>query len=296
MSDSPTPKPRRQDFRLLQRQRVRWSEVDLQQVVFNGHYLAYFDNAVNAMWRAMAAPYQATVAALGGDFYMRKSSLDYLAPARFDEVLELGVRLQRLGRSSMLLQGSVFRGEQLLVQAELLYVWAQRASPQAIAQPQPIPEALRGLFQAFEQGEAMVQVSVGDWARLGPEAGTLRHQVFVQEQRIPAELEWDAADASVHALARNRLGLALATGRLLQHAPGVARLGRMAVLAPLRGSGVGRQVLEALLEQARARGDREAMLHAQASAVAFYLRAGFTPRGPVFEEAGIAHQEMVLAL
>jgi predicted GNAT family N-acyltransferase len=121
--------------------------------------------------------------------------------------------------------------------------------------------------------------------------------VFVEEQKIPAELEWDAADAEcVHAVAFNRFGMAVGTGRLLEHAPGVAKIGRMAVLASLRGSRVGRAVLEALADVARARGERELLLHAQTSAVAFYARAGFTPRGPVFTEAGIPHQEMVRPL
>jgi predicted GNAT family N-acyltransferase len=121
--------------------------------------------------------------------------------------------------------------------------------------------------------------------------------VFIEEQNIPAEMEWDADDAhAVHALASNRFGLPLATGRLLQHAPGVARIGRMAVSQTVRGSGVGRAVLDALSNTARQRGDREIILHAQTSAQAFYARSGFNPRGAVFEEAGIAHVEMTRRL
>jgi predicted GNAT family N-acyltransferase len=110
-------------------------------------------------------------------------------------------------------------------------------------------------------------------------------------------MEWDAADAEcVHAVAYNRFGLPLATGRLLQHVPGVAKIGRMAVGQAVRGSGVGREVLKALMAAAQARGDREVLLHAQQSAAPFYARAGFTPRGEAFEEAGIPHIEMVRAL
>jgi predicted GNAT family N-acyltransferase len=110
-------------------------------------------------------------------------------------------------------------------------------------------------------------------------------------------MEWDAADAQcVHAVACNRLGVALGTGRLLEHVPGVAKIGRMAVRRAVRGGHVGRAVLAALLDTARERGDREALLHAQTSAAAFYLRAGFVPRGPAFEEAGILHVEMVKPL
>jgi predicted GNAT family N-acyltransferase len=83
---------------------------------------------------------------------------------------------------------------------------------------------------------------------------------------------------------------------MLEHAPGVARIGRMAVDQNLRGSGVGRAVLDALLQAARERGDCEVVLHAQTSAAEFYRRAGFVERGPEFDEAGIAHIEMGRAL
>ena len=110
-------------------------------------------------------------------------------------------------------------------------------------------------------------------------------------------MEWDDADAdAVHAVAFNRLGRALGTGRLLEHVPGIAKIGRMAVVQTFRHGGIGRAVLDALLDAARARGDREAMLHAQISAASFYERAGFVRRGPVFDEAGIAHVEMLRVL
>jgi predicted GNAT family N-acyltransferase len=70
----------------------------------------------------------------------------------------------------------------------------------------------------------------------------------------------------------------------------------MAVRRTVRGASVGRAVLDALVQAARQRGDREAVLHAQASAAPFYSRAGFTERGPSFEEAGIPHVEMVRSL
>ncbi|HEY1090946.1 MAG TPA: GNAT family N-acetyltransferase, partial [Burkholderiaceae bacterium] len=118
--------------------------------------------------------------------------------------------------------------------------------------------------------------------------------VFVGEQKIPADMEWDAADSTcVHAVAYNRLGRPLGTGRLLEHVPGVAKIGRMAVLAPMRGSRVGRAVLDALMEKGRAQGYREVLLHAQLTAEGFYVRAGFTRRGAEFDEAGIRHVEMV---
>ena len=290
---SETPSPQRSHFRHLERLRVRWAEVDMQQIVFNGHYLMYFDTAVCGYWRALALPYQTTMHGLGGDLYVRKATLEYEGSARYDEQLDVGIRCARIGNSSMVLQAAVFRGERRLVHGELVYVFADPATQSA----KPVPAALRELLNGFEAGEAMLDVRTGGWATLGGDARAIRDAVFIQEQGIPAALEHDAADANaLHAVAFNRLGLAVGTGRLLQVGEDVGKIGRMAVLASVRASGVGRPLLDALVGEARARGDRELMLHAQASAVAFYLRAGFVPRGPAFEEAGIAHREMVLRL
>ena len=122
-------------------------------------------------------------------------------------------------------------------------------------------------------------------------------QVFVQEQRIPQSVEWDDADGSaVHAVAFNRLGQAVATGRLLAPEPGVAKIGRMAVHRFLRGSGAGRAVLLALMQTARARGDSTVTLSAQRTAVGFFERLGFVADGAPFTEAGIPHQAMKSAL
>jgi YbgC/YbaW family acyl-CoA thioester hydrolase len=283
----------RSDFRFFERLRVRWAEVDMQSIVFNGHYLMYFDTAVAGYWRALAIPYHETMEYLGGDFYVRKSTLEYEASARYDDQLEVGVRTQRTGNSSMVLACGAYRGEQLLVSGELIYVFADPASMSS----KPIPQEFRDLLQAYEAGKSMVDVRVGRWSELGEPARKIRSQVFVEEQHIPAEMEWDGADdGCVHALACNRFGLPLATGRMLEHVPGVAKIGRMAVLAAMRGGHIGRAVLDALLQHARERGDREALLHAQLGAAPFYSRAGFIARGPVFEEAGIPHVEMVRSL
>ncbi len=283
----------RTDFRFFERLRVRWAEVDMQQIVFNAHYLMYFDTAVAGYWRALAMPYHDTMNYLGGDLYARKATVEYAASARFDDQIEVGVRTQRVGNSSMVLGCAVFRGEQLLVSGELVYVFADPATMTS----KPIPQELRDLLNAFEAGKSMVDVRVGRWSELGDPARKIRSQVFVDEQQIPAEMEWDGADEDcVHALAVNRFGVPLATGRVLEHVPGVAKIGRMAVLAPMRGGRIGRAVLDALLQYARERGDREALLHAQLGAAPFYSRAGFVARGPVFDEAGIPHVEMVRAL
>jgi YbgC/YbaW family acyl-CoA thioester hydrolase len=284
---------KRTEFRFFDRLRVRWAEIDAQKIVFNAHYLMYFDTAVAGYWRALALPYAQTMESLGGDLYVRKATVEYHGSARYDDQLEIGMRCGRIGNSSILFEGAVFRGDELLINGELVYVFADPHTQTS----RPVPQSLRDVLQGFEAGQGMVEVRVGTWDELGREASAIRTAVFVEEQRIPAEMEWDVADATcVHAVAYNRFGLPLATGRLLQHVPGVAKIGRMAVSQSLRGSGVGRHVLEALMKAARARGDREVLLHAQTSAAPFYARTGFIPRGPQFEEAGIPHIEMVRAL
>lgn len=284
---------KRADFRFLDRLRVRWAEVDLQKVVFNGHYLAYFDTAVAGYWRALAMPYAATMQYLGGDLFVRKATVEYEGPARYDDVLDIGVRCARVGNSSLVFTAAAFRQDRLLVSAELVYVFADPAGGHS----RPVPQELRELLQDFEAGKPMVEVRVGRWDELGRDAQRIRTEVFVDEQRIPPEREWDDADADcLHAVAYNHFGAALATGRLLEHVPGVAKIGRMAVTQAMRGSGVGRAVLDALMKAAREQGYREAVLHAQTSAETFYSRAGFVPRGPVFEEVDIPHVEMVRSL
>lgn len=284
---------KKSDFRFFHRLRVRWAEVDLQRVVFNGHYLLYFDTAMADYWRALALPYHDAMARLGGDLYVRKSTLEHLASAGYDDQLEVGLRCQRIGNSSLLMAGAIWRGEKLLVTTELVYVFADPATQTA----RPIPDTLRAILSAYEAGETPFEVRLGGWAELGEGAAAVRSEVFVQEQQIPVEMEWDEADQTcLHALATNRLGMPLATGRLLPHAPGAARIGRMAVRAQLRGSRVGAAVLDALVNAARQRGDHEVLLHAQMSAAGFYRRAGFVERGAPFEEAGIGHVEMVLCL
>ncbi|HEV7577191.1 MAG TPA: YbgC/FadM family acyl-CoA thioesterase [Caldimonas sp.] len=283
----------RSDFRFFERLRVRWAEIDAQQIVFNGHYLTYFDTAISGYWRALAMPYAATMQSFGGDMFLRKATVEYLGSAQYDDVVDVGMRCSRIGTSSLTFFGGIFRTDELLVTGELVYVFAD---PVAKA-PIPVPAELRALFETFEKGASMVEVRVGAWRDLEAAARPIRAEVFIGEQKIPAEMEWDDADAdAVHAVAFNRLGRALGTGRMLEHVPGVAKIGRMAVVASSRHAGVGRAVLDALLAAARARGDREAVLHAQLGAAPFYERAGFVRRGPEFDETGIAHVEMLRVL
>ena len=277
------------DFRLWHRLRVRWAEVDMQKIVFNGHYLMYFDNAMGDYWRALALPYEAAMQHLGGDMFVKKATVEYFGSASYDDLLNVGLRCRRIGNSSITMEGVIYRGDTLLITCELVYVYADPASQK----PKPVPPTLRSIFDAFELGESMVNLQTGSWEDLGALMSPLRESVFVKEQGIDPKLEWDADDATaVHAVACNRLGQAVATGRLLHHAPGVARIGRMAVARPLRGSQLGRKVLQVLERTAQERGDVAVLLYAQCSAEDFYARNGYVAQGDVFEEAGIRHTEM----
>ncbi len=281
--------PTRQDFRCFHRLRVRWVEVDMQKIVFNGHYLMYFDTAISDYWRALAFPYESAMHLLQGDLFVKKASIEYHASARYDDMLDVGLTCTRVGNSSIIFTGGIFRGDELLITGELIYVFADPATQTS----KPVPAALRAMFTAFEASEPMVQIKTGAWSELKPLAAALRVEVFVDEQGFRVEDEWDDEDdTAMHAVSVNALGQAVATGRLLQHAPGVAKIGRMAVSRPLRGSQLGRDILQSLMAIATQRGDQEVMLHAQCSAQGFYTRLGFTPRGDVFDELGVKHIEM----
>ena len=282
----------RQDYRFFHRLQVRWAEVDMQKIVFNAHYLMYLDTAMTDYWRAVRLPYEASMHQLGGEVFVKKASVEFNASARCDDTLDVGLACARIGTSSLDFRGGIFRGNELLVTGALLYVFADPVTQKS----KPVPQALRDIFMGFEAGQSMAPITLGEWSALEAGARQVRTDVFLQEQRIPLDMEWDDADhTALHALATNRLGLPIATGRLLAPSaeePGVARIGRMAVNRSLRGSNQGRDVLLALMEAATQRGDTEVHLHAQQSAQGFYAKLGFVPVGAPFVEAGIAHIEM----
>ncbi|MFF0227766.1 GNAT family N-acetyltransferase [Streptomyces sp. NPDC004629] len=134
----------------------------------------------------------------------------------------------------------------------------------------------------------------------------VRKQVFVVEQGVPQDIEYDAYDAvAVHVLAVPEDGEPLGTGRLLYGAQAAEKtggdlwlgsLGRLAVRREARGFGVGVALVRAIEEAARARGLTAVDLHAQTHALGFYERLGYVPYGPEYPEAGIAHRAMRRAL
>ncbi|PSM42073.1 GNAT family N-acetyltransferase [Streptomyces dioscori] len=130
----------------------------------------------------------------------------------------------------------------------------------------------------------------------------VRNEVFVVEQQVPEELEYDAYDAvAVHVLAVRADGLPLGAGRLLYGEaaagrtggePGVGALGRLAVVKAARGLGIGVALVRGIEDAARARGLVAVDLHAQTHALGFYERLGYVAYGPEFPDAGISHRAM----
>jgi predicted GNAT family N-acyltransferase len=133
------------------------------------------------------------------------------------------------------------------------------------------------------------RIRIAPWSEIGGAARAIRETVFINEQKIPAELEWDGIDADcVTALALDEAGVAVGTGRLLPD----GRIGRMAVLTQARGSGAGRALLEELMAEARRRGFTRTALSAQTAAKAFYEKSGFEVDGAEYMEDGILHVMM----
>src|SRR4051812_3960176 len=141
--------------------------------------------------------------------------------------------------------------------------------------------------------ESTFHVRLADWHRDEARLKAIRHEVFVVEQEVPVELEWDGLDGECrHALAEDSAGNAIGCGRLLPD----GHIGRMAVQAQWRGKGVGSALLRHLILLARGVGHERAVLNAQVHAMPFYARYGFTACGDTFDEAGIPHQAMALPL
>jgi predicted GNAT family N-acyltransferase len=140
-------------------------------------------------------------------------------------------------------------------------------------------------------------ITLGHWQELQQAAQFIRTEVFVKEQGIAPDDEWDADDATaLHAVLFDVNGQPLGNARLLQPSANVAKIGRMAVLREVRGQGYGACLLHALVLEARRRGNKEVRLSAQRTAEGFYAAHGFRVVGAPFDEVGIPHVEMQLSL
>lgn len=135
----------------------------------------------------------------------------------------------------------------------------------------------------------MINITLNNWSVQQTAARLVRTQVFVVEQQIPLEMESDEMDAlSLHAVATDANGTPIGTGRLSPD----GHIGRVAVVASARGTGIGAQILQSLMQAAKARGVYHVVLSSQSHAEGFYAKLGFVRIGEEYIEAGIPHIEM----
>ena len=145
---------RRDDFTFLHPLRVRWAEVDRQDVVFNANYFLYFDVAVAEYWRAIGIPYpEGYVDTYGTDIYAVRAAAEYHGSATYDDVLDDGCRVGRIGRSSLQFVLGVWLGEKHITSGELIYVNADPTTRKSAQWP-----------EAFRK-------AIVDFERVAPEAG-----------------------------------------------------------------------------------------------------------------------------
>jgi YbgC/YbaW family acyl-CoA thioester hydrolase len=141
------------DHKCVHRLRVRWAEVDMQKVVFNGHYLTYIDTAFADYLRAIDLPYpDGYVDKYANDIFLRKAAVEYLGSAHYDDELCVYCRVAKLGRSSMTFAFEIWREKPdaspaALITAELVYVNADPKTMKAA----PLPDDLRARVRSFER-------------------------------------------------------------------------------------------------------------------------------------------------
>ena|SRR5689334_11737871 len=153
-------------FRFRHELRVRWAEVDRQGIVFNGHYLTYFDVGITEYWRAIGYPYPDGLLGAGVDTFVVKATIEYHAPAQYDDVLVVCVRVGRLGRTSMQFLLQVRRDAEPLIDGEVIYVLADPSS----RKPKDIPPFLREAVSRYES--TAPQLKAGSAATIAPRGET----------------------------------------------------------------------------------------------------------------------------
>lgn len=121
----------------------------MQGIVFNGHYLTYFDVAFTEYWRATGLPNIFAQAGEGRELFARKATIEYHSPARYDDVVDIGVRCASIGRSSVRFVLEIYRGDDYLISGELFYVYADTALRKGV----PVPDAWRKTMTRFEKLE-----------------------------------------------------------------------------------------------------------------------------------------------
>lgn len=145
MTDAPASPA---DFAFFEPMRVRWADVDPQGIVFNPNYLVYADNAMTEYMRAAGFAYPEALHPFGADIFAVSSSIDFRASARFDDLLRVGARVERIGRTSFRFRIGVFRDDLLLADIRMTYVCATSGEDRRTV---PVPETFITTIEAFEK-------------------------------------------------------------------------------------------------------------------------------------------------
>jgi predicted GNAT family N-acyltransferase len=137
-----------------------------------------------------------------------------------------------------------------------------------------------------------IDIQVVDWHQKQDILKSIRKSVFIVEQHVPKDLEWDGQDDDCTHFLASVNATPVATARLTEK----GQIGRMAVLREYRGTGIGSRLLAAVIEQARQSGFKQVFLHAQVNVIGFYEKSGFSAEGDIFIDAGIEHRTMRLSI
>jgi predicted GNAT family N-acyltransferase len=141
-----------------------------------------------------------------------------------------------------------------------------------------------------------LEIFIKPWEKAAKEAYAIRQKVFIEEQGVPEHMELDEYDPGASHVLAYQNAQCIATARLVRLDAKSAQIGRMAVLVSLRGQGIGTAMLKQLIEFALSEGISNLLLHSQVSASSFYEKLGFKAEGPVYQEAGIPHRNVILLL
>jgi len=142
-------------------------------------------------------------------------------------------------------------------------------------------------FKTFEEIKSVTEIA---------DAAHIREKVFIEEQQIPAELEFDEYDFQATHVVMYIDQTAVGTGRLILKSDNKWYIGRIAVLKEYRGKSYGRDIVSEMMRIAKQKDVSEAYIHSQVYAIPFYEKLGFKAFGEEFEEDGIQHKEMVAIL
>ncbi len=141
-----------------------------------------------------------------------------------------------------------------------------------------------------DKHKPVIDIRLADWQRDQDQLSKIRRSVFIEEQNVPEDMEWDEYDEiSTHFLLTLN-NKPVAAARLTPK----GQIGRMAVVAEFRKQGIGTKLLIFVLKNAASKNFKKIYLHAQVSAISFYKKQGFSTHGGLFYEAGIAHRKMCL--